>query len=317
MALDWPLSREEKKSRLLYLYDQDVKVLNDAQRFDELRIEVLRTELRAAHRRGDMPFQKPSGRRSLQEHQELPRTASGGCPEVLMRSPQDHVRRELGVERSADPAEGALDHLKQVFGFAKDAVDDGFAALGSLWRNAVQDDSGSDDGAYPTKPRARSEGARVRELAAPALKKPNSRRNSRGGPPMRVSFACADSDDEGRQEATRRSEEQEPMGEPEPMCSSDSPLKMDEQLVVDSPSIPRRELRMSLDVSGLGMEIESRGRARNKCLEQVADPSISNCSTAMSCGEPGSAKLSGQPSRRARLRGRMHGYSIRDAAEEE
>jgi len=108
--------------------------------------------------------------------------------------------------------------------------------LGSFWSSAIaKDDADSDEGAYQPKPRARSEGARCRELVASAgaLKKPNSRRNSRGAPLLRVSFVDSDDDEiQGKAKAstqgpsekifTKTLEEQEPMGEPEPACPDDS-----------------------------------------------------------------------------------------------
>eukprot|EP00930_Biecheleria_cincta_P040904 TRINITY_DN28005_c0_g1_i2.p1 TRINITY_DN28005_c0_g1~~TRINITY_DN28005_c0_g1_i2.p1 ORF type:complete len:226 (+),score=61.19 TRINITY_DN28005_c0_g1_i2:34-711(+) len=45
--MDWPLSREEKKQRLLTLYSQDVQAADDLLQAGDKRIEALRKELEA------------------------------------------------------------------------------------------------------------------------------------------------------------------------------------------------------------------------------------------------------------------------------
>lgn len=301
--------------------------MSDAQRFDELRIEVLRQELRAAHCRGDVLTFKPCARRY-----------SGELPGAVTSSRSRSEMPGLQLSLDTDNTESeALQSLKLGFGFAKDAVDAGFAALGSFWSNAaVRDEVDSDEGAFKTTLRARSEGARVRESsAAPALKKMNSRRSSRGGAPLRVSFVS--SDDEGPQKNCQpemerfsfavQCEEQEPMGEPEPLSIVQSPQlhvvdsgQVRPTEMLDQPvRIPPQAIQSVLSDSGqdrriaydstndtVNQHIDTSRREMRMSLDVTVDEplAVHGCAT----------QLSGPASRRARLRGRLHGYSICDGA---
>lgn len=252
--MDWPLSREEKKSRLLRLYDQEQQVLTDSQQKEQFRVKVLREELRAAHCGGDMPGLSPCHR----SFDELPHASSGRRSSDLVPAPQaetrlrvnrsiadktggyhgeaDRVGRSPRGENTEGSGEGALEGLNA----ALEAVGAGFAALGSLF--FVQqpwDDSDSDRGDHKSKQRARSHSIHRRRDVAPAqpaLKKRSSRRNSRAEP-LQVCFrASLESDCEhikskmrepsrerSHKTFTRRVSDQEPMGEPEPASPNASP----------------------------------------------------------------------------------------------
>jgi hypothetical protein len=226
-----------------------------------------------------------------------------------------------------------------VFGLAGQALagqvfGGGFAALGSLFGSSlVPDCSDSEEDTYAPKPRARSEGARAREIVpVPALKKPNSRRNSRGGQPLRVSFSCPGSDDEEDtpiddqfvtkrtckqkdETVVTRSEEQEPMGEPEPSSCENLSANTTHEYGWDSLAMsrkerrsitPRRELRMLLDLNGNGdpSSVAGSGAGSGAGNAENRRPALDGVGST-------------SDKRRARLRGRLqlHGYSICDTAE--
>jgi hypothetical protein len=81
---------------------------------------------------------------------------------------------------------------------------------------------------------------------------------------------------------------------------------------------PRRELRLSMDVSGLGAQSSSAATVAmddsqiqvTSSAEQIAPPSFGRDESSEGVG-----KQPGPTSRRAKLRGRMHGYSICEAEE--
>lgn len=390
MALDWPLSREEKKGRLIRLHDNVVQEFSETQKYDELRIDVLRRELIEAHRRGDTlssshatrhgslgdvpavawssPVTHPSGAQPADAHGS---GCNGAAEALALQHSLAKPRRKDKPNERDERDDELLQNFKMAFGFAKDAVDGSLSALGSLF-SGVNNETDSDECAYLVKLRARSEGARVRgEFAPPALKKPNSRRNSRGAPIRRVSFVESvvdsdddddddDNDDESQEKicppdiphkmATQCFEEQEPMGEPEPFSPMSRAANDETGLIIPAlsehfpypvnnitrrsgrdrsrdrndtcnggdndeydrsltPRGTRKELRVLLDVRAFGLQGKD-GAVRERSAEPLE--ALSGDTDLLNVG---AGKLS--TARRARRRGRLHGYSICDAAEEE
>jgi len=151
-AMDWPLSREEKKSQLLRLYNDDVQAADSMVESGNKALEALREELEAVRAAAGI-HQKP---RRLPDAGPL--SPCGGTPDKIHK---DEVAR-----------------LRQ-------AVESAAAVLRAI---LPPDEDESDVERGPSRCRARSEGA-VRAPAAVALRPALCRTPRQAGRPKRkVSF---------------------------------------------------------------------------------------------------------------------------------
>merc|ERR1719265_2611474 len=158
-ALDWPLSREEKKTRVLQLYDRDTRAADQLLRTGEDALEALRFELRRI--REVFPTRRDIVARHIDDETELNEARSGAS------SPERTVPRPL------DEANAALFRV----------VSDATSVLAACLANQE-----SPDPDEIPKPRAKSEGQRV--IHPPKCPK---KRHSRGdSTPKRVSFGDED-----------------------------------------------------------------------------------------------------------------------------
>eukprot|EP00929_Paragymnodinium_shiwhaense_P083820 TRINITY_DN44792_c0_g1_i2.p1 TRINITY_DN44792_c0_g1~~TRINITY_DN44792_c0_g1_i2.p1 ORF type:complete len:304 (+),score=94.87 TRINITY_DN44792_c0_g1_i2:58-969(+) len=182
-AMDWPLSREEKKGQLLKLYQKDVQAADSMIESRELALAALRDELEAI-------------RRSTGCHAAVPAASSSA---TLPTVPKDHV--EGSVRGSEDGEAAALmrleaERLRQV-------VETAAAVLRAVLPTGEELDADGENGGLSMRcgGRSRSEGALRDTAPAVQLKSALSRtpRTSRcGTPKRRVSFGGDDSAREDR-----------------------------------------------------------------------------------------------------------------------
>eukprot|EP00439_Symbiodinium_sp_Y106_P059185 s1557_g8.t1 len=243
VSLDWPLSKEEQKKRIMRLYDKDVQAANELLHSGEAALKValkaLHQKLKDSQGEGstasqDMPCPEQrdpgvggrmaAGREavtSIQSQPEEPRTpTSPTCTEQT--EPEAAEETQEDGENAAEAA-ARLQH----------AIVDAAAALASLFGTsslssvlvgiAADADKDSPEECIEVRQRAKSEGARV---IAPAIQKPEDRRRrkSRGGEPLKVSFADDEEIEEhwpGRASSRRRPS----IGEPEPSPPSSPKAK--------------------------------------------------------------------------------------------
>lgn len=254
-SLDWPLSREEKKSRVLDLYGRDVGAANQLLR--EYARQLQSAPLARA------PQEQPAlGRRRVRaeatgEEQEAPLhllgslllgappAAGGSLPGAGGSGNSQASRPRKGVTAEAEensPGEAVEKLRLAMAGAAAGAA----AALGALlgrdgghgvvgrseWGDGVSGDV--------EKPRARSEGAnRGKAPLASALRQPRTprRRYSRGGARLRVSFS---KEVDKRPEESSSDESDSSCHEPEPQPSTQEEEAEDEELALPKRSAARR-----------------------------------------------------------------------------
>lgn len=215
-SLDWPLSRDEKKSCVLKLYDRDVRAANNLLRSGEAALEALRQELAVVRNAGgaldDGIPSSPRGDLCHAANLDTPRESYCAGPTTPERRRVPALKASTAaaiaaaaVEISPPPSTGALAPMthcraatttseQEVAAEAAErlhlAITNAAAALRVLWGSAADDDCNSleveDD---LGRMRARSEGALRLKESAPAGLRRDGRRHSRGGDGRRVSFA--------------------------------------------------------------------------------------------------------------------------------
>jgi len=139
-SLDWPLSREEKKSRVLRLYDADVQAANQQLQAGEVKLEVLRGELKAIRRASGSS--NSSGRLSAccaPENEE----ASG---RKLQRSSSSSMVSTVASLPAHNDTEGANDSC-EVESRCWEAVEAAAYQLGAILGVPSESDAGSSRGA--------------------------------------------------------------------------------------------------------------------------------------------------------------------------
>lgn len=236
VSLDWPLSKEEQKKRIMRLYDKDVQAANELLHSGEAALKValkaLHQKLKDSQGEGSTASQDttcpeqrhPGGREavtSIRSEPEEPKTpTSPACTEQTEQT-------EEAAEETPEDGENAAEAATRL----QHAIVDAAAALASLFGTsslssvlvgiAADADKDSPEECSEVRQRAKSEGSRV---IAPAIQKPEDRRRrkSRGREPLKVSFADEEEMEEhwpGRSSSRRRPS----IGEPEPPPPS-SPL---------------------------------------------------------------------------------------------
>eukprot|EP00929_Paragymnodinium_shiwhaense_P083819 TRINITY_DN44792_c0_g1_i1.p1 TRINITY_DN44792_c0_g1~~TRINITY_DN44792_c0_g1_i1.p1 ORF type:complete len:293 (+),score=91.05 TRINITY_DN44792_c0_g1_i1:58-936(+) len=179
-AMDWPLSREEKKGQLLKLYQKDVQAADSMIESRELALAALRDELEAI-------------RRSTGCHAAVPAASSSA---TLPTVPKDHV--EGSVRGSEDGEAAALmrleaERLRQV-------VETAAAVLRAVLPTGEELDADGENGGLSMRcgGRSRSEGALRDTAPAVQLKSALSRtpRTSRCGTPKREDRVLAEPEPE-------------------------------------------------------------------------------------------------------------------------
>ncbi|CAE7422083.1 unnamed protein product [Symbiodinium sp. CCMP2456] len=243
VSLDWPLSKEEQKKRIMRLYDKDVQAANELLHSGEAALKValkaLHQKLKDSQGEGSTASQDtpcpeqrdPGGRMatgreavtSIRSEPEEPRTPTS--PAFTEQTEQT----EEAAEETAEDGENAAEAAARL----QNAIVDAAAALASLFGTsslssvlvgiAADADKDSPEECSEVRQRAKSEGARV---IAPAIQKPEDRRRrkSRGGEPLKVSFADEEEMEEhwpGRSSSRRRPS----IGEPEPSPPSSPKAK--------------------------------------------------------------------------------------------
>lgn len=249
---DWPLSKEEQKKRIIRLYDKDVKAANELVHSREAALKQAIKELKAAraeakkikaqepeigHERRSTPRLmkaalengKLSERRSRWEHHDEPE-------EPISPLCTDDASETCATAEADDGADGAVEAAERL----QTVIVDAAATLASLFgtsslssvlvgiaEGAEQDEAGVDGTEkHEGRQRAKSEGCRV---IAPEPREElvdRRRRKSRGGTPLRVSWA-----DEVEEPRRRPS-----IGEPEP-SPSNSPREVAARPVA-APALP-------------------------------------------------------------------------------
>jgi hypothetical protein len=177
-AMDWPLSREEKKAQLLRLYSEDVQTADTLLHSGERTLEALRKELDEVRYAAGFPCNS----------------------EKLASTPKCTEDTEIQRLRAA--------------------VENAAAVLRAILPQQDDSDVIASAGATEAVRRKRKSLGSSAEQQSPlsALKKPSSRRNSRGFDLPRVSFTEEECSTKGFDAAIvpEVAEEQEPMFEPEP-----------------------------------------------------------------------------------------------------
>eukprot|EP00933_Yihiella_yeosuensis_P042156 TRINITY_DN36677_c0_g1_i1.p1 TRINITY_DN36677_c0_g1~~TRINITY_DN36677_c0_g1_i1.p1 ORF type:complete len:327 (-),score=83.95 TRINITY_DN36677_c0_g1_i1:123-1103(-) len=322
-SLDWPLSREEKKSRVLTLYDKDVEaaelLLRDyARKLKQAQsswVEVQKSESSDGH-----PDEKAiRGKGKGSNHGAIvaavaaaalesaakpstPTTTSGHiayasepCSTLARRSEEGISARDVVVESIRMTVSGAAAALG--------------ALLGGHGQDAVLDGTETPDMAeevLPSRLRARSEGASKVTSVRPALcQTPRKRRMSRGGEPLRVKFVGED------EEADKLSN----------ACSQVETKEFDadqSDRTFDPAPEPEPQPEIALDRDGEGQQPQDE-QFRGRSL--VVPGTGEGRSTGLNSRSPGSRRVSlrseddeeeaasRRDARRAKLRGRLHGYS--------
>lgn len=206
-ALDWPLSREEKKQHVIKLYDRDVKAADHLLKSGETALESLRHELHKLR----------SESKSCQHRTE---SFPGGRDEEISGTETSQIAAPAGIAESGDGSSGLvmdcsvftvasrsnpgtprpmLPPAKSTVGNEgkeeaaerlRLAISEATEALGALIGAAALEQQEADDcvgDGDALRSRARSEGARGM-AAQPALRTSRERRRSRGGEELRVKF---------------------------------------------------------------------------------------------------------------------------------
>lgn len=245
---DWPLSKEEQKKRIIRLYDKDVKAANELVHSREAALKQAIKELKAAraeakklkaqepeigHGRSTSRIMKAalengklSERPRWEHHDEPEEPTSPLCTDDASEA----CETADGADDGADGAVEAAERLQTV-------IVDAAATLASLFgtsslssvlvgiaEGAEQDEAGTEK--PEGRQRAKSEGCRV---IAPEPREElvdRRRRKSRGGTPLRVSWADEVEEPRGRPS----------IGEPEP-SPSNSPREVAVRPVA-APTLP-------------------------------------------------------------------------------
>eukprot|EP00927_Polykrikos_kofoidii_P077406 TRINITY_DN74345_c0_g1_i1.p1 TRINITY_DN74345_c0_g1~~TRINITY_DN74345_c0_g1_i1.p1 ORF type:complete len:816 (-),score=115.02 TRINITY_DN74345_c0_g1_i1:120-2444(-) len=199
-SVDWPLSREEKRSCILNLYDRDLRAANDLVRTGEDALQTLRSELRLIHAANHVAAsERRSGRACLQDGladgaevtdalAPLPNGTPPSSPESSQEVNEGTERLRMAINAAAATLSSLLESTTVVGGHRRQDLN-----VESYTYN------------HSGKRRARSTGTSilnssggVRETSAGGLRR-DSRKSSRDGRPLRVSFASDqgnDTDDE-------------------------------------------------------------------------------------------------------------------------
>lgn len=159
MSCDWPLSREEKKSLVLQLYDQDVEAADRLLRNYTQQLQSLT--------------------RNIVDEPHTKNKDAGQFDRLKSR------RRSCG-DCDCDVSETKADSVDAVTSFRL-AMATAAAALGFAGLMGVSSEEEDIPAGEVPKQRARSEGARACLMVGP-----KQRRVSRNGKPLRVSFADSD-----------------------------------------------------------------------------------------------------------------------------
>eukprot|EP00928_Gymnodinium_smaydae_P019070 TRINITY_DN1728_c0_g1_i1.p1 TRINITY_DN1728_c0_g1~~TRINITY_DN1728_c0_g1_i1.p1 ORF type:complete len:570 (-),score=133.89 TRINITY_DN1728_c0_g1_i1:45-1679(-) len=199
---DWPLSRSEKKTRIMRLYEQDVQAANELIRNGETALGALHQELRrirnstsseASSRDGDSdpcagtppaPSSPTSGSRSSTppRFSTPPRRRP---PLAIADAPEEEVRT-LAVVKASSAGSDAAERLRRKISEAQEALD---LLLGKAALEQQQEEDDEDDARSAQRLRAKSEDLRHRSPRPSILRDPRKRRVSRSGDPLRVNFA--------------------------------------------------------------------------------------------------------------------------------
>lgn len=204
-SADWPLSQEEKKKCVLRLYDRDLHAANELVRSGEDALRTLRSELRLIRAAaGGVPGGGVAGggggRRSCLL--DDPAAAAGKeAPEPLcvgkaaaasLSSPSRGTPRSPRSQLQVDEATERLRLAINAAAATLTALLDGAALAGGRNDEDLELESFDHGGG---RPRAHSEGSALAKGdgdARPGALRRDSRRCSRDGRPLRVSFASED-----------------------------------------------------------------------------------------------------------------------------
>lgn len=255
--MDWPLSREEKKSLLIQLYDQDVEIADQLLRDYAQRLQA-------------------------------------GPGSSVVKEPQPPSEQP---EKETFTGE-AVESLRMV---VANAAASAFVGFLGAWLGSGPAECEDCDKSELGRQRARSEGSRKVE-PRPALRQTPRKRLSRGGLPLRVSFADSD-----RRPGDSDSDPAEPE-EPEPQ---------------PEPAEPRTEI-VATTVATTWMELREKTEAEDDFSHLLLSQNISRGRAERGRGrspmgrgneeEPDEMEGEGAPprrreARRARLQNRLHGYA--------
>eukprot|EP00929_Paragymnodinium_shiwhaense_P015996 TRINITY_DN124107_c0_g1_i1.p1 TRINITY_DN124107_c0_g1~~TRINITY_DN124107_c0_g1_i1.p1 ORF type:complete len:320 (+),score=87.93 TRINITY_DN124107_c0_g1_i1:84-1043(+) len=212
-AMDWPLSRSEKRFQILRLYDEDVRAADNMLLSGEEALKAVRKELEEVRRAAGIRRDSREFRSKLKADEEA--QEAGGCEEEPT-TPESE--REIQRLRAAVESAAAVLRAIVPAGEEEDLAADGDAASSS------------------SKVRARSEGANRDSPEKGGLRSALSRtpRTSRGGatPRKRVSFGQPE--EEPSQTKLQFSDDE------------DAAADKDDHIELEQPPMRRKKIRDSL-----------------------------------------------------------------------
>ncbi|CAK9047606.1 unnamed protein product [Durusdinium trenchii] len=206
---DWPLSKEEQKRRIIRLYDKDVKaanqLLNSGEAALKQAIKELHQELKAARADGrhqKVDLREPVATQLQARNVEAPPYACEETKPSKSDADFEHAACEplspanSDVDETSDGADADRDGAAEAAARLQNVIVDAAATLASLFGTSslssvlVGIAEGADEDAdrcSEVRQRAKSEGCRV--IASEPIREDRRRRKSRGGVPLKVSFA--------------------------------------------------------------------------------------------------------------------------------
>jgi len=213
-SMDWPLSREEKKSQLLRLYSHDVMAADNMLASGNQTLEALRAELEAVR-------------------------SAAGIQKSAKKFPS--ISKLDALSHPASPPKSADDEVQRL----RQAVESAAAVLRALLPEDEADEGmGDEEAKTPPRLRARSEGA-FREPSAVAARPALCRtpRESRR-PKRKVSFGGEPEQEPAHSPAVMKEEEEEEHGStiilqtpPAKVRQVDTPVKAQTSVEVPVPEV--------------------------------------------------------------------------------
>jgi hypothetical protein len=184
-ALDWPLSRNEKKSHVLRLYDRDMRAANSLLQTGDSALSALRQELQHMKAIVADPVKSSTSLCDENSNTELVEHKLATLSKVEVA--------KIPRRPSADSANQAAMRLQQAIAEATEALG-ALLGVAALEQEEEENDASDENSCRSSliRGRARSEDAGRFQLATAqmgGLRKCRKKRLSRGGEPLRVSFA--------------------------------------------------------------------------------------------------------------------------------
>jgi hypothetical protein len=211
-ALDWPLSRNEKKSHVLKLYDMDMREANKLLQDGETAMTMLRQELHSLKASAGDTVEAPKERRrqfgsDASVSTCLPRSSTSSSIRLSLSSVEslEELQGEEAADQERKSPKAPPDEANNANHAAlrlQQAIAEATRTLGELLGAAALEQEEEDletsreHSCHCGVVRARSEGANRFQMTEPltgGLRKTQKKRLSCGGQELRVSFSGDDS----------------------------------------------------------------------------------------------------------------------------